>query len=59
MPKVGRLRYLTQARCALSSYPEWRVLADETGANIGKFIFEDILCRWGYLAEIVTDNGRQ
>lgn len=59
MPKVGRLRYLVQARCALTSYPEWRALADENGANIGKFIFEEILCRWGYVEEIVTDNGKQ
>jgi hypothetical protein len=25
--------------------------------TLGAFIFEDILCRWGALAEIVTDNG--
>ena len=24
---------------------------------LGVFIFEDILCRWGALEEIVTDNG--
>jgi hypothetical protein len=24
---------------------------------IGMFIFEDILCRWSALEEIVTDNG--
>jgi transposase InsO family protein len=59
MPKAGRYRYLVQARCALTSYPEWRILADETGENIGKFIFEEILCRWGYIGEIITDNGKQ
>ena len=25
---------------------------------LGTFIFEKILCRWGGLAEIVTDNGK-
>ena len=24
---------------------------------LGDWIFEDILCRWGSLREIVTDNG--
>ena len=24
---------------------------------LGAFIFEDILCRWGAIAEIITDNG--
>jgi len=25
--------------------------------TLGNFIFKDILCRWGGVAEIVTDNG--
>jgi hypothetical protein len=29
----------------------------ETGRTIGAFIFEEILCRWGAVEEIVTDNG--
>ena len=33
------------------------MLRQETGHVIGTFIFEDILCRWGALEEIVTDNG--
>jgi len=59
MPKAGGYRYLVQARCALTSYPEWRNLTVESGATIGKFIFEQILCRWGAVGEIVTDNGSQ
>ncbi|KIJ04305.1 hypothetical protein PAXINDRAFT_39921, partial [Paxillus involutus ATCC 200175] len=57
MPKVGGYRYIVQARCALSAYPEWRMLRAENGIALAAFIFEDILCRWGPLAEIVTDNG--
>jgi len=34
-----------------------RMLRQETGRVLGTFIFEDILCRWGALEEIVTDNG--
>ena len=29
----------------------------ETGAVVGRFVFEDLLCRWGLVEEIVTDNG--
>jgi hypothetical protein len=41
----------------LSSYPEHRKLWKENGSTIGAFILEEILCRWGALEEIVTDNG--
>src|SRR5882724_8012817 len=57
MPTVNKFRYLIQARCALSSWPEWRPLRKENEKTLGDFIFEDILCRWGGVAEIVTDNG--
>jgi hypothetical protein len=33
------------------------MLRSETGLTLAAFIFEDILCRWGPLSEIVTDNG--
>jgi hypothetical protein len=29
----------------------------EIGVTVGKFIFENILCRWGTIKEIVTDNS--
>ena len=29
----------------------------ETGKTIGDFLFQEVLCRWGGLTEIVTDNG--
>ena len=57
MPKAGGYRYIVQARCSLTSWPEWRALRSETGKTIGDFIFQELLCRWGGLAEIVTDNG--
>ena len=33
------------------------MLRSENTSALASFIFEDILCRWGALAEIVTDNG--
>ena len=38
-------------------WPEWRVLHTKTGCTLGAFLFEEILCQWGAIEEIVTDNG--
>ena len=56
MPKVGSYRYVLHARCALISWPEWQATTSESGKVIGMFIFS-ILCWWGGMAEIITDNA--
>jgi hypothetical protein len=33
------------------------MLRSESAKTLGDWIFEDILCRWGALSEIVSDNG--
>lgn len=57
MPPSGGYKYIVQGRCALTHYPEFRMLRRETAKTIGDWIYEDILCRWGPLSEIVSDNG--
>jgi len=57
MPASGGFRYIVQARCSLTYYPEFRMLRNESAKTIGDWIYEDILCRWGALSEIVSDNG--
>ncbi|KAJ3565119.1 hypothetical protein NP233_g7843 [Leucocoprinus birnbaumii] len=57
MPKSNGFRYIVHACCSLSSYPEFCMLRAENARTLGTFIFEDILCRWGAIEEIVTDNG--
>jgi hypothetical protein len=57
IPCASGYHYIVQARCLLSSYPEHRKLWKENGSTIGAFIFEEILCCWGVLEEIVIDNG--
>jgi len=57
MPLAGGFRYIVQAWCSLTAWPEWRALHMETGHMLGNFIFEEILCRWGAVGEIVMDNG--
>ncbi len=58
MPMSGQYKYIVQGCCSMSHYPEFRCLRRETARTIGEWIFEDILCRWGALVEIVTDNGK-
>ena len=36
---------------------ESRTLREENAKSIGQWLFEDIICRWGSLVKIVTDNG--
>ena len=57
MPKLGSYRYVHHAHDALTSYPEGRGTTSNSGKVIADFIFQDILCRWGGLEEIVTDNA--
>jgi transposase InsO family protein/molybdopterin converting factor small subunit len=57
MPSAGGYRYIVQARCSLTAWPEWRALRVETGRTVGTFIFEEILCRWGAVEQLITDNG--
>ena len=57
LPPSNKFRYIIQARCSLTHYPEFRALRNQTAQTVGDWIFEDLLCRWGALYEIVTDNG--
>src|SRR5882724_6770218 len=56
MPTINKFSYLVKACCALSSWPKWHPLQKENKKTLRDFIFNDILCRWGGVAEIVTDN---
>ena len=57
MPWSAGYWYIVQACCALTTYPEWQMLCSKNTSTLTSFIFEDILCCWGALAEIVTDNS--
>ena len=57
MPPAAGYRYIVQGRCSLTAWPEWRMLRRETGQTLSAFLFEEVLCRWGGIEEIVTDNG--
>jgi hypothetical protein len=53
----GGFKYIVQARCSLTHWPEWEMLRKETAKSIATFILRNIIYRWGTLLEIVTDNG--
>jgi len=57
MPRAGGFEHLVQARCALTGYPEWHMLHKETTKTLQAFVFEELLCRWGPITEIVTNNA--
>ena len=57
LPKSSGFQYIVQARCSLTHYPEYKALRRETGQTVGDWIYQEIICRWGALSEIVTDNG--
>ena len=56
-PKSQGCGYIVHGRCALTSWCEGRGLRAENHKTIADWIFTDIICRWGCLQEIITDNG--
>jgi hypothetical protein len=56
-PKSNGCSYIAHGRCGMTSWMEGRPLREETGRSIGIWLFEDIICRWGCLREIITDNS--
>jgi len=57
IPLSSSFKHIVQGRCSISHYPEARILQQETSRTLGNWLYEDILCRWGALIEIVLDNG--
>ena len=56
-PASNGHKLIAHGRCRYTSWAEARALRDEKARSIALWIYEDILCRWGGLRVIVTDNG--
>ncbi len=54
----GSYAYIVQGHCSLTHYPEFRMLCRETTQSLGDWIFQDIICCWGTLVEIISNNGK-
>ncbi|KNZ74272.1 hypothetical protein J132_07434 [Termitomyces sp. J132] len=52
-------KYIVHSRCALSSWMEGQPLHKENHETIGQWLFEDVICHWGCIAEIITNNAGQ
>ncbi|KAF9802742.1 hypothetical protein IEO21_09832 [Rhodonia placenta] len=57
MPKAKGFKYIIAARDDLSRASEGRALHKKTAKLVAAFFFEQILCRYGAVGEVVTDNG--
>ena len=57
MPKAQGYRYIVAARDDLTLAAEGRALRRSTASSLAKFFWEEIICRYGAIAEVVTDNG--
>jgi len=58
LPCSRGFSYIVQGCCSLTHYLEFRMLHKETAQTLGDWIFKDILCQWGMLVEIVSDNSK-
>ena len=58
LPRSGGFGYIVQGCCSLTHYPIFCMLWKETAQSLGDWIFQDILCCWGTLVEIVSNNGK-
>jgi hypothetical protein len=55
-PAPNRCKYIIQGRESVTSWAEGRALRDENVRTIALWMYEDILCRWGTISMLVTDN---
>ena len=56
-PPSNGCKYIIHGRCGLTKWAEAKALRDEKARSIAMWLYEDILCRWGGLCLIVTDNA--
>jgi len=59
MPKARGYRYLVAARDDLSLAAEGHALKHASSDSLAKFFWEEIICHYGVIAQIVTDNGSE
>ena len=57
LPTSGGFKYIIQGHWTLSHWPEFRCLCVKTQHTLSKWIYQDVLCQWGTLSKIITDNG--
>ncbi|GJV94666.1 hypothetical protein Tco_1187433 [Tanacetum coccineum] len=56
---LGKVKFLIVAIDYFTKWIEAKPLATITGAQVKKFIWDNIVCRFGLPGEIISDNGKQ
>lgn len=59
MEKAMGFQYIVAARDDLSRASEGRALRNIKAKTLANFFWEDIICRYGAVGQIVTDNGSE
>lgn len=59
MPKSHGKTQIVAARDDLTGYIEARMISTAKARTVAAFIWEDIICRWGAIEVITTDNGTE
>ena len=54
---VGQMRYLELAPEDLTNQVEGCALQNKTTTVVCRFLIEEVICRYGYVGEIVADRG--
>ncbi|GKA75098.1 reverse transcriptase domain-containing protein [Tanacetum coccineum] len=55
----GKVKFLIVAMDYFTKWIEAKAVAKITGSQVKKFIWDNIVCRFGLLGEIVSENGKQ
>ena len=55
----NRCKRIAHRRCALTAWPEARALRSENARALGLWLFEDVICQFGCIRKIITDNAGQ
>jgi hypothetical protein len=59
MPKAHGKTQVIAARDDLSGYLEARMVAQANARNVAAFLWEDVICRWGAIEVLTSDNGSE
>nr|GFB80887.1 reverse transcriptase domain-containing protein [Tanacetum cinerariifolium] len=55
----GKVKFLIAAMDYFTKWIEAKAVATITGGQVKKFIWDNIMCRFGIPGEIISDNGKQ
>lgn len=57
--KSGRYLYIVDMRDDLTGWLEARMLSRKSSEEVAEFLWQDVICRFGCIPQISTDNGTE